>query len=162
MSGRESGDEYRPITATTPMGREEDEIRFALGVIDDHRRLIAVGKTHRWDTVKWAVTVNIALAGASVTLAHHWNVRLLFAFFAGGVVGLSIWLLAEITRRMTETRNDSLVPLRFLEKQGVDFVRLTGTELPKNYEPNYDWQSLRIYVAILLASAVPALCCLLF
>jgi hypothetical protein len=39
-----------------------------LGVIDDHRRLIAAGKTHRWDMVKWAVTVNMALAGASVTL----------------------------------------------------------------------------------------------
>jgi hypothetical protein len=50
------------------MDRENDEMRFALGVLDDHRRLIAAGKTHRWDIVKWAVTVNLALAGASVTL----------------------------------------------------------------------------------------------
>jgi hypothetical protein len=50
------------------VGRQDDDIRFALGVIDDHRRLIAAGKTHRWDMVKWAVTVNMALAGASVTL----------------------------------------------------------------------------------------------
>jgi hypothetical protein len=49
------------------VGRQDDDIRFALGVIDDHRRLIAAGKTHRWDMVKWAVTVNMALAGASVT-----------------------------------------------------------------------------------------------
>ena len=53
------------------MDREDDEIRFALGVLDDHRRLIAAGKTQRWDIVKWAVTVNIALAGASVTLKHQ-------------------------------------------------------------------------------------------
>jgi hypothetical protein len=37
------------------VGRQDDDIRFALGVIDDHRRLIAAGKTHRWDMVKWAV-----------------------------------------------------------------------------------------------------------
>jgi hypothetical protein len=29
------------------VGRQDDDIRFALGVIDDHRRLIAAGKTHR-------------------------------------------------------------------------------------------------------------------
>jgi hypothetical protein len=38
------------------MDREDDEIRFALGVLDDQRRIIAAGKTHRWDIVKWAVT----------------------------------------------------------------------------------------------------------
>jgi hypothetical protein len=42
------------------MNREDDEVRFALGVLDDLRRLIAAGKTHRWDIVKWAVTINVA------------------------------------------------------------------------------------------------------
>jgi hypothetical protein len=45
---------------------QDDDIRFALSVIDDNRRLIAAGKAYRWDVVKWAVTLNVALAGASI------------------------------------------------------------------------------------------------
>jgi hypothetical protein len=76
------------------MGQEEDASRFALGVIDDHRRLIAAGKTHRWDIVKWAVTINVALAAASITFRHpSGNAPGLFLWLALGVVILSIALL---------------------------------------------------------------------
>jgi hypothetical protein len=139
------------------MGKEEDEIRFALGVLDDHRRLIAAGKTHRWDIVKWAVTVNIALAGASVTLKQQdGNAKGLFCLLAFVVVILSVSLMWEITRRMTETRNASLVPVKYLIKQNVDVVLVTGEEPPQKYELNYDMQELGIYVLILLVPAVPA------
>jgi hypothetical protein len=134
------------------MGTEEDEIRFALGVLDDHRRLIAAGKTQRWDIVKWAVTVNIALAGASVTL-HAKGVYCLLAFV---VFSLSVLLMWEINRRMTATRNASLVPVNYLIKRNVDFVAVTGEEPPKRYEMNYDKEELRIYGSILLVSALPA------
>lgn len=140
------------------MGQQDDEIRFALGVIDDHRRLIAAGKTHRWDVIKWAVTVNIALAGALATLSR-WNTDNLWPFclLAIGVAILSILLMWEITRRMTAARNASLVPEKFLIEHGVDVVRITGDKPPGKYELSYDQQELRIYVLILLGSALPAL-----
>jgi len=139
------------------MGKE-DEIRFALGVLDDHRRLIAAGKTHRWDIVKWAVTVNIALAGASVALKQQdMNAKGLFCLLAFVVVILSVSLMWEITRRMTATRNDSLEPATYLIKQKVDVVSVTGKQLPREYKWYYDIEELAIYVAILLVSAFPAL-----
>jgi hypothetical protein len=144
------------------VGRQDDDIRFALGVIDDHRRLIAAGKTHRWDMVKWAVTVNMALAGASVTLRQDVNAKRLFCLLAFGVVFLSVLLMWEITRRMTAARNASLVPEKFLIDQGVDVVRVTGETPPEKYELNYDKQENALYFLILLASALPAFLLWLF
>ena len=145
------------------MGQEEEASRFALGVIDDHRRLIAAGKTHRWDIVKWDVTINVALAAASITFRHSsGNAPGLFLWLALGVVILSIALLWEITRRMTAARNDSIVPLRFLSAHGVDVAGIVGSEPPKEYRLNYDKQELRIYVLILFASATPAFLLWLF
>src|SRR6516162_5941053 len=139
------------------MDREDDEIRFALGVLDDHRRLIAAGKTHRWDIVKWAVTVNIALAGASVTLMQQGrNAKALFCWLALGVFVLSVCLMWEITRRMTAARNDSLAPEKYLSEHGIDVVRVTGKAPSQTYEMNYDKQEAGMYVLILLASAAPA------
>jgi len=139
------------------MSKEEDEIRFALGVLDDHRRLIAAGKTHRWDIVKWAVTVNVALAGASVALKQRdGNAKGLFCLLAFVVLVLSVLLMWEINRRMTATRNASLVPLKYLIRRNVDVASVTGEEPPKQYEMNYDQEELRIYGSILLVSALPA------
>jgi hypothetical protein len=131
------------------MSQQDDEIRFALGVIDDHRRLVAAGKTHRWDAVKWAVTVNLALAGASVTLRQDGNTKQLFFFLACVVFILSGTLLLEITRRMTAARDASLVPLKFLIEQGVDVVKITGDKPPQNYALSYDEEELCIYGLIL-------------
>jgi hypothetical protein len=139
------------------MDREDDEIRFAFGVLDDHRRLIAAGKTHRWDIVKWAVTVNLALAGASVTLRNQSeNATELFWWLALGVAILSGFLMLEITRRMTAARDDSLAPVKFLSDRGINVVKVTGKESPKEHELSYDKQEALIYLVILFASAAPA------
>jgi hypothetical protein len=144
------------MTNGQTMGQRDDEIRFALGVLDDHRRLIAAGKTHRWDIVKWAMTVNLALAGASVTLKQDGNAKGLFCSLAFVVFFLSVLLIWEINRRMTATRNASLVPVKYLIKQNVDVVSVTGEEPPQKYEMNYDQEELLIYGGILLVSALPA------
>jgi hypothetical protein len=101
------------------MAKDEDEMRFALGVLDDHRRLIATGKTHRWEIVKWAVTIDVALRGASVTLVKlqagsptpitesALSPQLMFFLIALGVFALTICLMWEVTRRMTVARNAS-------------------------------------------------------
>jgi hypothetical protein len=106
--------------------------------------------------------VNMALAGASVTLRQDVNAKGLFCLLAFGVVFLSVLLMWEITRRMTAARNGSLVPLKFLIDQGVDVVGVTGSSLPQRYELNYDKQENGIYFLILLASTLPAFLLWLF
>jgi hypothetical protein len=139
------------------MDREDNEARFALGVLDDQRRLIAAGKTHRWDIVKWAVTVNVALAATSGTLKQQGkNATGLFCLLALGVAIVSVCLMLEITRRMTATRNESRAPEKFLSAQGINVVRVTGKEPSEEYTWTYDKRELGIYVLILLASAAPA------
>src|SRR5262245_11457896 len=131
------------------MDREDDEVRFALGVLDDDRRLIAAGKTHRWDIVKWAVAVNMGLAGASVTLKYQGgNATRLFFFLALGVVALCGWLMAEITRRMTNARNDTLAPLKYLSERGINSANVTGRAPPEKYKWTYDEEELLIYGSI--------------
>ena len=44
----------------------EHEFHVACAILDDDRKLIAAGKSQRWDVIKWAVTVNVALATASI------------------------------------------------------------------------------------------------
>jgi hypothetical protein len=137
---------------------QDEEIRFALGVIDDHRRLIAAGKTHRWDIVKWTVTINVALAAASIALKQqHASVEWLFCLLALGVVVLSGLLMWEITRRMTATRNASLAPEKYLIEHGIDVFAITKEKPPEQYQMSYDKKELQKYTLILLASAVPAL-----
>jgi hypothetical protein len=136
---------------------QDEEIQFALGVIDDHRRLIVAGKTHRWDIVKWTVTINVALAAASIALKQqHANAEWLFSLLALVVVALSVLLMWEITRRMTATRNASLAPEKYLIEHGIDVFAVTKEKPPEPYPLSYDKEELRIYAVILAASAAPA------
>jgi len=144
---------------------KDEEMRFALDVLNDHRRLIAAGKTHRWDIVKWAVTINVTLAGASVTLVKlqqtesHMTLspQLMFLWIAAVVFMLAVWLMWEVTRRMTAARNDARTTLIYLAGKQIDIRAVTGREVPpKPYDKSYDRQESRIYIAIVLASVVPA------
>jgi hypothetical protein len=85
---------------------QDEEIRFALGVIDDNQRLIAAGKNQRWDVVKWAVTINVALAAASIAVKQK-DVSAVgpFCVFAVGIAVVACLLVIEINRRMTASSN---------------------------------------------------------
>jgi protein-S-isoprenylcysteine O-methyltransferase Ste14 len=50
------------------MTKDEEELKVVYSALDDQRRLIAAGKVQRWDVVKWAVTVNVALATAATLI----------------------------------------------------------------------------------------------
>jgi len=67
---------------------QDEEIRFALGVIDDNQRLIAAGKNQRWHVVKWAVTINVALAAASIAVKQK-DVSLLENIIRRGICRLA-------------------------------------------------------------------------
>jgi hypothetical protein len=140
------------------MPMNQHDLQFACGVIDDYRRLIAAGRTQRWDVVKWTVTINMALAAASIAVKQeHVNAGGLFFMLAVGVVVIAGFFMWEVNRRMTATRNASLSPLKYLVENNVDVAAIPGGTLPEKYEANYDKEELRVYAVILLASVAPAL-----
>ena len=63
-----------PSYSTTPQAMRAIKVRSVAIIapcLDDHRRLIAAGKSQRWDVVKWAVTINMALAAASIAVKQQ-------------------------------------------------------------------------------------------
>lgn len=137
------------------MEKEQEEIRFALGAIDDYRRLIAVGKVHRFDVVKWTVTINAALIGASIALRQSVNFLPLAVLVA--VLGGSLML--EVNGRLTNTRRGSRKPEQFLIKRGIAVSEIAETDPQKEVgfwrDFFYDWQELLFYAFILAFSTVP-------
>jgi hypothetical protein len=130
----------------------QHEFQFACNIIDDVRRLVTAGKTQRWDIVKWAVTINMALAAASVAVKQQ-HVSAAFFFLAVGVVVIAFFFMWEITRRI----NDSLLVERYLRESDIDVIAITGKRSPDRYGLNYDKEELRVYALILFASVFPAL-----
>ena len=88
----------------------QHEFTFASAVLEDGRKLIAAGKSQRWDVVKWAVTVNVALATASIALLKdHANAARWFFIFAIVIVLIAEALVLHYNNRMKNGRNDTLV-----------------------------------------------------
>jgi hypothetical protein len=133
----------------------QHEFEFASAVLDDCRKLIAAGKAQRWDVVKWTVTVNIAVATASIALKDPKIGWLLF-WLSVFVAALGAALTISYNFRMTNTRNDSVVPETYLSNNGIDFLAITGRK-PKRVGFFYDWQELLFFLLILGASTIPAL-----
>jgi hypothetical protein len=135
---------------------EDEDIRFALGVIDDNQRLVAAGKAYRWDVVKWAVTLNVALAGASTALRQQHTASGPFLLFAIGVAAGAIWLVYEVNRRMTITRNDGVAPEQYLiEHHNIDVKGITGKEPVTEFSWAHDRSEIWTYYAVVVASVLP-------
>jgi hypothetical protein len=136
----------------------QHEFQFACGVIDDIRRLIAAGKTQRWDIVKWAVTINMALAAASIAVKQrNVNAEEPLFWFAVVTVVIAGFLMWEVTRRMTATRNDSLLLEKYLRENNINLSAITGKSSPERYKLYYDKGELTVYMLILIVSMLPAL-----
>jgi hypothetical protein len=112
----------------------DQEFQIACGILDDNRRLIAAGKLQRWDAVKWAVTVNLALAATSVALRQHQETNQrggIFLLLALLVVVIAMILVAVINRRLTKTRRDGIEVDDNLEKSGINFATIKKREDPQ-------------------------------
>jgi hypothetical protein len=95
---RENGRQGTPMT--------EHEFRFVSSILDDYRKLIAAGNIQRWAVVKWAVTVNVALATASIALKQqNYKSGWLFLALAIFVAVIALGLTLEHNRRMTNARS---------------------------------------------------------
>lgn len=139
------------------MPMTDQEFHVACAILDDIRKLIAAGKSQRWDVIKWAVALNIALATASIALKQTghpagWWLFVLACFVA--VVGLL--LVLHYNCRMTHARNDLVKTENYLKDNGVNWKGITGSE-PSEVDYFYDKQELLIFPGVLLLSIVPTL-----
>jgi hypothetical protein len=83
------------------MPLEREYLDVLLRIFDDQRSLIAALKVQRWEVVKWAATLNVALAAASAGFDKaHW------AFFLAAifVTLLGLLLLTHYNSRVTTIR----------------------------------------------------------
>jgi hypothetical protein len=136
-----------------PNPLSERQFQAASAVLDDQRRMIAAGKLQRWDVVKWAVTVNVALAAAAISFENSaTGKQLVWLAVAVAVIGWILMLYYNL--RLKRTRADAL---KTKENLGVNFED-TGSP-PKSKDFFYDWQELLIFTIILAVS--PAIVCLL-
>jgi hypothetical protein len=115
-----------------------------LACLTETRALIAAGKLQRWDVVKWAVTVNLALATAAIALKGSELLFFLFSLFVA-VVGLG--LVIHYNSRMTKSRE-------FAGKLEGELGSLKDPEPPKT--ATYDCQELVAFKLILIFSIIPA------
>jgi hypothetical protein len=148
----------------------EQEFQFASGSLDDHRKLIAVGKAQRWDVMKWAVALNVGLATASLTLVNSSVINAkqgaarLILWFAFVVAVIALFLIAHYNKRMTGARNDALHIYRYFQANGVDAATILGpkmAEMIRDLKAKrtwlYDKLEFAAFAVCLLISCVPAL-----
>jgi hypothetical protein len=141
-----------------PMSNPE-ALQLAYFYAQDSQRLIAAGKMQRWEVLKWAVTVNLALATAgAVSRSSGWT---LFGFFLFCVLvsAISAYLLNHYNRRITGAREtlDKILDRLILEYPEIE--KFTGKERYPT-EPdklrNYDKEELIPFNMIITFSIVPA------
>jgi putative flippase GtrA len=132
------------------------EFQAAWSIFDDNRKLIAAGKSQRSEAVKWAVTVNVAIAGAAIALRQQYqgNIFLVSTILAAVLGAVFVY---EINRRMTRIRRDDIVVEAYLRRNGINFSAITGHAPIKSISPLHDWQELVILGGILFLSVMPML-----
>jgi hypothetical protein len=98
----------------------EHEFHVACAILDDQRKLIAAGKSQRWDVIKWAVTINVALATASIALQEHDKAAKWLFGLAVIVAAIACGLMLHYNNRLKNTRNESVAPEEYLAHNDVD------------------------------------------
>lgn len=132
----------------------EHDFQCASAMLDDQRKLIAAGKLQRWDVVKWAVTVNIALAAASIGFQDSASAGMQLFVLAAIVAVIGLGMMLYYNLRLTRTRNGSVITEKYLTNNGIEFSIISG-HAPKCVDWLYDWQELIAFTLILGMSIVP-------
>jgi hypothetical protein len=132
------------------------EFQFASAALEDNRKLIAAGKLQRWDVIKWAVTVNVALATAFIALLQHPGIGKWFCLLAGLVAIVAFALMLHYNDRLMNTRNDAKATYDYLISNGIDVAEILGKP-PAVATRYHDKQELIVFTAILILSFLPVL-----
>ena len=119
------------------------------------QRLIAAGKVQRWDVVKWATVVNLALATASVTIGTGGGLFFLFAVLVAAAGG---GLVYHYNKRMTGARRGSDQVTAYFHEAGIDLSKIIPVEEARgDRTPGmYDAEELYIFGYIIGGSILPA------
>jgi hypothetical protein len=137
-----------------------EEFQFACLYVQDAQRYIAASKVQRWEVLKWAVTVNLALATAGLATSSAPPMAKWAMFgFCVLVSAVSIYLLDHYNRRLTEMREAARDILQKLEKVFRGIGKLTGQP---DYSPgdlkDYDKEEMTLFQYVIGFSIVPAFC----
>jgi hypothetical protein len=134
----------------------DHNFRFASAVLEDSRRLIAASKAQRWDVAKWAVTVNVVIAAASIALrGQHADAGWPLFELASLVAFIGLLFVLEHNRRLTNTRNDTVGFETYLTNNGVEVSAIKSA--PGRVGFWYDKQELLLIIGALVISILPAL-----
>jgi hypothetical protein len=131
-----------------------EELDVVLRFWDDSRALIAAGKIQRWEVMKWAVTLNVALATASAGLNTF---QIGFVFFSALIALMGIILTNEYNRRMTRARERLRNFNQYLKQNVIDVNAIGQAEFDKKKTPDYDADELRICRSAIVFSIGPSL-----
>jgi hypothetical protein len=105
-----------------------DDLNFACTVYAKRQEKIEAHKLQKWDVVKWAVTINVALASADVLFnqGSQANAGKGLTVLAGIVAVLGLSLILYYNKGLTTARNESINAERFLADNGIKFEALPG------------------------------------
>jgi hypothetical protein len=129
--------------------------------LENERRLIAAGKVQRWETVKWVVTVNGALAGFALALLSLTHAPSL-CLAVGGLAAFVSYVGCDLLRRYNDqrllgARRAAWLLEEHLEAEfGIDVRGIS--QLPRA-EPSQDQdgEEVRSFRRVIIWSAMPAL-----
>jgi hypothetical protein len=127
---------------------------YISGTLEDCRKLVATAKVQRWEVLKWAVVLNVAVAGA----ASVPNVKLsagAVALVSALVVSVGLTLIVHFNYRAAGARRYGFRLEKMLGPPIVpDFILRANAEAEAKGLFWYDWQELWTFSAILVGSAV--------
>lgn len=122
--------------------------------VNDARARVAAGKLQRWDIVKWAITVNLALATASVGLQKSPRLFFIFAVLMAAIAGALVW---HVTLRMTRARGRLQALTNYVVWHIFDVQTLLVEPAREKGAFNGETRELWLYAVALTLSVVPSL-----
>lgn len=140
------------------MALQDEKFKFANSYLDDIRKLIAAGKSQRWDVTKWTVGLNAGLATASVAINQKAAAFGIFGI-AILVAGIGIALVIVYSSRMTSARNDALAAYAWLTKEaGIPCQQIAGPG--KDWSTPHTWKhdapEIVTLVVVMCVSCIPS------
>jgi hypothetical protein len=133
-----------------PLSKEQLDV--VLRVFDDIRSLIAAAKVQRWEVLKWAATINIALAAAAAGFKRS---PAAFFVFAVIIAAFGIGLIFYYNLRLTRTRARLPIVHKFLRDNVIDLKETAGLEYGMVKNADYDKEEMYLFTSIVAFSIVP-------
>jgi hypothetical protein len=132
-----------------PAKVSKEEVDAVLRLFDDRRALIASGKVQRWEVVKWAVTVNVALGAASATVDQ---LPALFFAFSGVVAVTALALLYHYDLRITQIRGSLASVNAFIRDNIIDINAIGRSEFDRPKGSAHDRREMGLLYSITVPS----------